>query len=159
MKEGCMDAKRFKKIRTLADKLRSTLPSSHDKMYDVIKYSVRLDSLSEELERLSKKQAILEYLLDRGDDDAEIGRYREIVSGIHKTLQGADRIESNLKVIEAQTKAEIDAKAVKKAARQVNPWLPEHLNLTEQGRIYKTDPTLARGMIIASGRNPALYGL
>ncbi|ASF27841.1 scaffolding protein [Bacillus amyloliquefaciens] len=40
-----------------------------------------------------------------------------------------------------------------------NPFSQDHLNLTEQGRILKSDPEQARKLIIQAGGNPAIYGL
>ncbi|MGV7012085.1 phage scaffolding protein [Bacillus velezensis] len=40
-----------------------------------------------------------------------------------------------------------------------NPFSQDHLNLTEQGHILKSDPEQARKLIIQAGGNPAIYGL
>ncbi|WP_061046873.1 phage scaffolding protein [Bacillus amyloliquefaciens] len=40
-----------------------------------------------------------------------------------------------------------------------NPFSQDHLNLTEQGAILKSDPEQARKLIIQAGGNPAIYGL
>lgn len=42
---------------------------------------------------------------------------------------------------------------------QKNPWSKEHFNLTEQGRILRENPELAKQLIIQAGGNPALFGL
>lgn len=40
-----------------------------------------------------------------------------------------------------------------------NPFSQDHLNLTEQGNILRSDPEQAKKLIIQAGGNPAIYGL
>lgn len=40
-----------------------------------------------------------------------------------------------------------------------NPWSSDNFNLTEQGRLVRSDPNKARALIRAAGHNPAQYGL
>lgn len=40
-----------------------------------------------------------------------------------------------------------------------NPFSQDHLNLTEQGHILRSDPEQAKKLIIQAGGNPAIYGL
>lgn len=42
---------------------------------------------------------------------------------------------------------------------QKNPWKAETFNLTEQGRILRENPALARSLIVEAGKDPANYGL
>lgn len=40
-----------------------------------------------------------------------------------------------------------------------NPWAEGKINLTEQGKLVRSDPNKARALIRAAGANPATYGL
>ncbi|MEC3613142.1 phage scaffolding protein [Bacillus velezensis] len=51
------------------------------------------------------------------------------------------------------------AKSVVHSPTGKNPFSQDHLNLTEQGHILKSDPEQARKLIIQAGGNPAIYGL
>lgn len=40
-----------------------------------------------------------------------------------------------------------------------NPWSADHFNLTEQGKLVRSDPNKAKALIRAAGKDPAMYGL
>jgi hypothetical protein len=40
-----------------------------------------------------------------------------------------------------------------------NPWDKRSLNVTEQGKLVRSDPNKARALIRAAGKDPAVYGL
>jgi len=42
---------------------------------------------------------------------------------------------------------------------QKNPWKKETFNLTEQGKLLRENPALAKSMIVEAGKNPTIYGL
>jgi hypothetical protein len=40
-----------------------------------------------------------------------------------------------------------------------NPWAKDSFNLTEQGKLVRSDPNKAKALIRAAGKDPSAYGL
>lgn len=132
--------------------------------YELEKARRENEELKAKLNRYELGQEATKILAKSGivaDDEILSFVVREDAEKTHEAIKAftslVDRISEEK--MKEKLKGKPPTKNPQKTDGFKNPFSKDHFNLTEQGKLIKEDPELAKQLIVQAGGNPSQYGL